>query len=650
MTDVTAELDEIDRLQSERSTNATSRSAKFRTVLQGLTFAGADEAEAFIRSLRGEDYDQVLQEVRQQLSDYRDAAPIASAGYEFAGAALPAIIAGLFTGGTATAGMAASRYPALAQLAGRVMGAPTKGVVQTATAGAGAGALYGYGAGEGDAEKRLTGAMTGAVSGAVLGPVFDAAGGATKAAVIGMIDAGRRMFGDRGSKLVEKELERILQSNPDLSLDMIIEGIQNGNIAAENVTLREIVRSYRATGGPAAANLASTMKRRPMRLAKEADVAMTGALSNTTDSNIKRGNERLQALAKQAEDEAYGALEKPYVDRDVMNATTRAVNRVPSSIDEINMALQADGLKPLYVKAEGGSGYVPTRRPTVKEVEIIQRTIGDKASNLFKGSMGTAGRALEDVSKTLEETLDAAVPEAQSARKLAASNRNARDAFNDGQKAFSMGADELEILFEKVSEQGGEAVRSLRAGVMQAIRRKLSTAQRSSFLNKLATEGTMERRILEIISDPNDLDSMVSAIERADKSAQASKFVMGGSPTSGTTQAVADQGSNFGAMDVISMMFGGGVDAAAGLRILANNFKQARPNLTDEDRRRVMEVLLSSDADFVRRMFDDPNMFYQNFADRVLSAGQSGLTRAATIGGAREASLMPTNQGLMGAF
>ena len=642
-------MDMTDELEAARK-GKISTGAKVRTALQGLTFAGADEAEAFIRSLRGEDYDQVLQEVRQQLSDYREAAPIASAGYELAGAALPAIIAGLFTGGTATAGMAASRYPALAQFAGRVMGAPTKGVVQTATAGAAAGGLYGYGAGEGDAENRLTSAMTGAVSGAVLGPVFDAAGGATKAAVIGMIDAGRRMFGDRGSKLVEKELERILQSNPDLSLDMVIEGIQNGNIAAENATLREIVRSYRATGGPAAANLASTLNRRPMRLAKEADAAMTGALSNTTDSNIKRGNERLQALAKQAEDEAYGALEKPYVDRDVMNATTRAVNRVPSSIDEINMALQADGLKPLYVKAEGGSGYVPTRRPTVKEVEIIQRTIGDKASNLFKGSMGTAGRALEDVSKTLEETLDAAVPEAQSARKLAASNRNARDAFNDGQKAFSMGADELEILFEKATEQGGEAVRSLRAGVMQAIRRKLSTAQRSSFLNKLATEGTMERRILEIISDPNDLDSMVSAIERADKSAQASKFVMGGSPTSGTTQAVADQGSNFGAMDVISMMFGGGVDAAAGLRILANNFKQARPNLTDEDRRRVMEVLLSTDADFVRRMFDDPNMFYQNFADRVLSAGQSGLTRAATIGGAREASLMPTNQGLMGAF
>ena len=642
-------MDMTEQLEAARK-GKISTGAKVRTALQGLTFAGADEAEAFIRSLRGEDYDQVLQEVRQQLSDYRDAAPIASAGYELAGAALPAIVAGLFTGGTATAAMAASRYPALAQFAGRVMGAPTKGVLQTATAGAAAGGLYGYGSGEGDAENRLTGAMTGAVSGAVLGPVFDAAGGATKAAVIGMIDAGRRMFGDRGSKLVEKELERIMQSNPDLSLDMIIEGIQNGNIAAENATLREIVRSYRATGGPAAANLASTMNRRPMRLAKEADAAMTGALSNTTDSNIKRGNERLQALAKQAEDDAYGALEKPYVDREVMNATTRAVNRVPSSVDEINMALQADGLKPLYVKAEGGSGYVPTRRPTIKEVEIIQRTIGDKASNLFKGSMGTAGRAFEDVSKTLEKTLDAAVPEAQSARKLAASNRNARDAFNDGQKAFSMGADELEILFEKVSEQGGEAVRSLRAGVMQAIRRKLSTAQRSSFLNKLATEGTMERRVLEIISDPNDLDSMVSAIERADKSAQASKFVMGGSPTSGTTQAVADQGSNFGAMDVISMMFGGGVDAAAGLRILANNFKQARPNLTDEDRRRVMEVLLSSDPGFVRRMFDDPNMFYQNFADRVLSAGQSGLTRAATIGGAREASLMPTSQGLMGAF
>ena len=142
---------------------------------------------------------------------------------------------------------------------------------------------------------------------------------------------------------------------------------------------------------------------------------------------------------------------------------------------------------------------------------------------------------------------------------------------------------------------------------------------------------------------------MVNAIERADKSAQASKFVQGGSPTSGTTQAIADQGSNFGALDVIGMMFGG-VDAQAGLRLLSNAFKQARPNLTDADRAKVMEVLLSSDPAFVRRMFQDPNMFFQNFADRVLSAGQAGLARAGMIGGAREGTLMGTNQGLMGAF
>ena len=234
MVDVTAELDELDKQNIDRKAKSTSRSAKFRTALQGLTFAGADEAEAFIRSLGGADYEKVLQEVRGQLEDYRQAAPLASAGYEIAGAALPTILLGLFTGGagaaaaaSATAANTASRFPALAQFYGRVMGAPAKGVIQTGTAGAASGALYGYGAGEGGAENRGVTALTGGVTGAVLGPVFDAAGGATKSAVLGMIDAGRRTFGDRGSKLVERELERIIQSSPDLSLDMIIEGIKN---------------------------------------------------------------------------------------------------------------------------------------------------------------------------------------------------------------------------------------------------------------------------------------------------------------------------------------------------------------------------------------------------------------------------------------
>ena len=647
-------MDMTEELEAARKSKI-STGAKLRTALQGLTFAGADEAEAFIRSLRGEDYEKVLSEVRQQLADYRQAAPLASAGYEVAGAALPTILLGLFTGGVGAAA-AASRFPFLARLAGQTLGAPTKGVMQAGAAGLTSGALYGYGSGE-NSNDRLSKAVTGGVTGAVLGPVFDAAGGATKSAVLGMIDAGRRKFGDRGSKLVETELERILQSSPDLSLDMIIEGIENGNIAAENATLREIVRSYRATGGPAAANLKSAMERRPARLAGEADAAMASRLSNTADENIKRGNQKLQQMAKAAEDQAYAALELIEVDEGLINEAVNAVNRVPSSLGELNEASRALGIPPLFIedKETGKLVYNKAREAitkkgmSAKEVEIIQRNIGETASARFKAGAGTPGRAMEDVSKGLEKALDAAVPEAQATRRLAASNRNARDAFNQGQRAFSMGADDLEIMFEEVGEQGPEALKALRAGVMQAIRRKLSTAQRTSFLNKLATEGTQERRILEIISDPNDLNSMVNAIERADKSAQASKFVQGGSPTSGTTQAIADQGSNFGASDVIGMMFGG-VDAQAGLRLLSNAFKKARPNLTDADRAKVMEVLLSSDPAFVRRMFEDPNMFFQNFADRVLSAGQAGLARAGMIGGAREGTLMGTNQGLMGAF
>jgi hypothetical protein len=94
-----------------------------RTFAQGVTFGGADEAEAWLRSqFNGEDYEAALGDVQGKLSDYRQARPGEAFFTEMGGAALPSIVAAVATGG----GSAASQFPLWARAA-KILGIGSAG-------------------------------------------------------------------------------------------------------------------------------------------------------------------------------------------------------------------------------------------------------------------------------------------------------------------------------------------------------------------------------------------------------------------------------------------------------------------------------------------------------------------------------------------
>jgi len=93
-----------------------------RTFLQGITFGTADELEAYIRSIGSErEYEDLVNEIRGNLDSYKQARPLEAAGAEIAGAAAPAVIATILTGGGALPAIA-TRLPLLNNLIGRVTG------------------------------------------------------------------------------------------------------------------------------------------------------------------------------------------------------------------------------------------------------------------------------------------------------------------------------------------------------------------------------------------------------------------------------------------------------------------------------------------------------------------------------------------------
>jgi hypothetical protein len=76
---------------------------RVRSMAQGLLLGGADEAEAYLRSLAGENYDAALADIRTKTKAYQEAEPGAALGYEVAGGLLPTAAALLTPGAQAAA-------------------------------------------------------------------------------------------------------------------------------------------------------------------------------------------------------------------------------------------------------------------------------------------------------------------------------------------------------------------------------------------------------------------------------------------------------------------------------------------------------------------------------------------------------------------
>ena len=211
---------------------------KFRTAMQGMTFGGADEAEAFFMSMfSDESYDENLAGVRKKLHKYNEDSPMEALAYEIGGAALPTIVASIFTGGGAAAAQGARLFPALAKFAAKIGGKPNAAkmagfmpaAAQGAKIGATEGAAYAFGTSEGDMYDRALAAPAGAITGLLGGAGGGAIGEGVKIGISAISDTARRVFGKTGSKAVESELDRLVKETGK-SVDEIVADIASGRL------------------------------------------------------------------------------------------------------------------------------------------------------------------------------------------------------------------------------------------------------------------------------------------------------------------------------------------------------------------------------------------------------------------------------------
>jgi hypothetical protein len=172
-------LEELKKAKAQQNASTISsddNGASFKGILrsalgQGFMLGFGDETEAFIRSLGSDkEYAEIVKDIRQDIDKFRKDNPGVAITSEIAGAIIPSLAAGLFTGGTGTAAVLGSTA---ARAAAKVASVAPKTVkaLKTAAPQAAVGGVYGTGVAEGDIGDRLkSGAVSGAISG-TLGPL-----------------------------------------------------------------------------------------------------------------------------------------------------------------------------------------------------------------------------------------------------------------------------------------------------------------------------------------------------------------------------------------------------------------------------------------------------------------------------------------------
>jgi hypothetical protein len=619
----------------------TAPTQRLRSMAQGVTLGAADEMEARLRSsVTGEDYDKVLAEIRGKMKAYQAQSPFEALGYEALGGVGSAAALTMASGGTAAPvtgpRMAASVAPLVRALAG------------TSALGGAQGGITGFMTGEGDFAARASRVPSSTMMGASIAPVVQAGFMGVGKVTDMALDAARRLAGGRGGKAAEAEIQR-LAGETGLTTDEIVQRIANGEIMAENQTLLAAVRGLFTQGGKASTTIQGALSTRPDVLRKEALTDMQQKLVSGLNPNFvgpRPNNENVLRFFRSTNDEAKALENKAYQDawstggiigKDLLGSLKDALQRSPTAIADINAIYTAQtGKKPFFSFDKDGN-IVFAKAPTLEDAEVVRRGIQTSIDSAFTSGKGGVGSALKPVENSLRDAIDASSPKLAATRAEASQLRSARDAFQEGRTMFSKSADEVQIMMEDMANNPG-AVNAFRAGAMDAIRNQMGSGRAKSMMGVLSSPDTKQGAILRTIYPGDELDGILTRIGTAAQSQAAKNKVLGGSDTAASLMQAERTGSTITADDVANAVTG---SPMAAFRVVSKMVGESNKGLSEQDRQRVAQILISEDPEIVRKALKDESAMA--YLQQKIAATMRALGKTVPYGASYIGETMPRN-------
>ncbi len=470
---------------------------KLKTVLQGLSFGSSDEVEAFVRSLGKEDYDTVLQSIRDDLSMFREASPLKALALESGGAVASSIAAAPFTGGTSIPATAA----------------------RLALLGAAEGGAYAFNTGEGGFKERASRVPVGAATGAVVNPVASTALRKSGDGLKALVRSARNLVGRRGSSIVNNEIQRLvnkLQKTPE----EIVQDIMDGRILVENKTLAAAVKALRAKGGEAGDLINTTLTNRPSQTRKRAADEIDTALGGDGQLQVARNQANRQAV-REAENTAYAPFKTGEVNDEVFGELVMALQAVPAArkslMEKFQTRVNDPNYEPLFEMKDGSLNFL--RRPNPEEAEVVRRSLDAAASKKFaKPGGGFVGSDIAEIATNVRTAIDANIPDLAAARTQAKLARDNFDAFDAGRKAFTGSADEKILQLQDLFSAGNqEAIDAFRSGMLSSIQARLKSGNRASFIKNLSDDELGMNELLRMALPDETVESIIEKTRHSDR-------------------------------------------------------------------------------------------------------------------------------------
>jgi len=464
-------------------------SGVLRSAAQGLTMGFGEEIEAMIRSALpgGPEYEEVRNQLRQQISQFRE---------QYPGAAITAEIVGAMTTNLIP-GVAAVRSGQLAKTTmPRLMGV-----------GATEGGIYGLGTSEREGIGQTAVDVGTATAIGAAAPLAIVGG---PRAAIGIFEKVSNFvsekFGTRYSDTVSAYLNSLAQQMGK-SVDDIVADIAEGKMVTDNETANAAVISFIREGGEGANILLQYIRDRAKNTTGEAVSTVRAALAPGRSDDVLNSYlddiDRLRERESQAYDIVFKNPDNQQVTGQIYDNVETILKRFPEVRDELEKIYTARNLVPLFAMDENGAIRL-VRAPSVEDADIAYRVLRDEGNKLYVAGSGTRGEVYKEYAEKLKNNLDNTYEDLAQTRANYSQQFKQQDAFDAGLKSLGKN---LDVTRRALRKYNAEEQMAFRAGVFAAIRDKLRTSKTRTITN-LANEDEKLGELLRLIAPEESLDEL----------------------------------------------------------------------------------------------------------------------------------------------
>tara|TARA_Y100000593_G_scaffold57244_1_gene106557 strand:- start:214 stop:2244 length:2031 start_codon:yes stop_codon:yes gene_type:complete len=544
--------------QKEKELPQSSNAANLTRLSlgQGLSFGFGDEIEAGIKTLGGlaGDYQKEVSDIRKELDLYRQQNPGKAFSAEMAGAVLPALGAGLLTGGTGTGAVLGSTAARAAPTIGRT-------TAQLAGTGAATGALYG--AGTATEGERIGGALTGAAIGGVGGtaiPLAVKGVGSGTTALMNLLGGTKRSskFADQKilqalerdglspSEAMKKLDDAKALGQTDLLIADLGENLQGLGFASQaipNISRKEVADKLYER------NL-SQAERITEDIAKRSDIEGPFGLQYIDDLSAKQSALAQPAYKKAYEKNLPASYFKEFFTgpRSDLFIQASKEGRKLMRAEGKDIPDLAKTIKTKELSEEFFKGNIPTRY--LHQIKRGLDSIINKETKDFK--LSPYGVTVTKAKNEFNDLIGSLNPAYKKANKDFADDARLKDAFNSGLKYKSLSVDGLNKTFNKMNSGEKEA---FRVGMVSEIRKQSENVTENRNFVDLVFGSKQRRNVLKkVFPDSDSYKDFEKIIQLENKKLATKNRVLGNSQTARNQREILEAGADTNTM--IDLMMG----------------------------------------------------------------------------------------------